>query len=280
MKSISILAAAILAAASLAQCEKKEQVTVSPLEAWDDFYPGDVRFTDRSPETRGAQIWHEIVPNPEQYIQGCAREVLHTLYFTPADTVVPHLREIRYRLEEYNGISEKWGGGDHVGIRYSTRWVERCFGEDGDTARVDHETRGVLYHELTHAYQLEPRGCGTYSDGGEYWAFIEGMADAVRLACGGFEQDFQSSDRPRRGHWTKGYRHAGYFLYWLDQNKGDEFLRRFHRSAAELPVWSWDAAMHHVLGPDESCGVEALWKEYQIAVGDIQPDDEASTPNS
>lgn len=266
MKHIAFLAAILLAATSLTQCGKKSPAL--SLEAWTDFYPGDVRFSDRAPETRGSEIWHAIVPDPEAYIHGCAREVLHTLYTSPADSVVPHLSQIRYLLEDYKGISEKWGGGDHVGIRYSTSWVERCFGDEGDTARVDHETRGVLYHELTHAYQLEPKGCGSYGDGGEFWAFIEGMADAVRLSCGGFSQDFQSNDRPRGGHWSKGYRHAGYFLFWLNQNKGNDFLRRFHRSAAELPVWSWDAAMHHVLGPEESNGVETLWHEYQLAVGD------------
>lgn len=270
MKKIAVIAAVVVAAYSLSSC--KARPSAASLDDWADFYPGDVRFTDRSPETRGSQIWHAIVPDPEAYIQGCAREVLHTLYMSPTDSVVPHLSQIRYLLQDYQGISEKWGGGDHVGIRYSTNWVERCFGESGDTARVDHETRGVLYHELTHAYQLEPKGCGSYGDGGEFWAFIEGMADAVRLSCGGFEQDFQSSDRPRGGHWSEGYRKAGYFLYWLDQNKGHDFIRRFNRSAAELPVWSWDAAMHHILGPDPSNDVEALWKEYQLAVGDVSND--------
>ena len=48
------------------------------------------------------------------------------------------------------------------------------------------ETRGVLLHELTHAYQLEPQGIGSYGTNRVFWAFIEGMADAVRVANGGF----------------------------------------------------------------------------------------------
>lgn len=43
------------------------------------------------------------------------------------------------------------------------------------------ETRGVLLHELTHAYQLEPQGIGSYGTNRVFWAFIEGMADAVRV---------------------------------------------------------------------------------------------------
>ena len=49
------------------------------------------------------------------------------------------------------------------------------------------ETRGVLLHELTHAYQLEPQGIGSYGTNRVFWAFIEGMADAVRVANGGFD---------------------------------------------------------------------------------------------
>lgn len=40
--------------------------------------------------------------------------------------------------------------------------------------------RAVLLHELTHAYQLEPQGIGSYGTNRVFWAFIEGMADAVR----------------------------------------------------------------------------------------------------
>lgn len=250
---------------SMAQ-ETAGGAAASAAELWADFFPGKVIVSDRSAASAGSRIWHSILPDPDAYISGCARQVLATLYVSPDDEVVPELREIRYTLQDYNGISEKWGSGNMVGIRYSTRWVERCFGDDGDTVRVDYESRGVLYHELTHAYQLEPKNCGTYSDGGEYWAFIEGMADAVRLACGGFGQEFSSKDRPRGGDWRKGYRYAGYFLFWLQQTKDSEFLHKFNRSAAELETWSWDAAMKHIFGDKPEITADALWNEYITAV--------------
>lgn len=236
------------------------------IKKWKKYNPGEVVFRDKSPESEGSRIYHAIVQDPDTYIQQSARQVLHTLYAGPKDKNVPKLDRIFYTIQEYDGVSEKSGGGRHVAIRYSTKWVQRSFAQ-GDTAKVDYETRGVLYHELTHAYQLEPKNCGSYGDGGEFWAFIEGMADAVRLACGCFEQDFQSKDRPRRGTWRNGYRVAGYFIYWLQLNKDKDFIRKFNRSAAELDTWSWDAAMRHILGDKPENGVDALWAEYLQDIG-------------
>lgn len=75
---------------------------------------------------------------------------------------------------------------------------------------MDFETRGVLLHELTHAYQLEPQGIGSYGTNKVFWAFIEGMADAVRIANGGFHGE---NDRPKGGNYMDGYRCAGYFSF-------------------------------------------------------------------
>ena len=76
----------------------------------------------------------------------------------------------------------------HFLIFYSSRWVEKSEDSQGDD-KVLYETRGVLYHELTHAYQLEPQGIGGYKPGTEFWVFIEGMADAVRYHNGFFPVD-------------------------------------------------------------------------------------------
>ena len=71
-----------------------------------------------------------------------------------------------------------------------------------------------------------------------------------------------------------GYRNTGYFLYWLSQNKDKDFLRKFNRTALEVIPWSWDAAMHHILGPGDKNSVENLWAEYINAIGD---DDEKAS---
>jgi hypothetical protein len=94
------------------------------------------------------------------------------------------------------------------------------------------------------------------------------LADAVRVACGCFNQDFSSKDRTRGDSWRKGYRVTGYFLYWLSLNKDKDFIRKFNRSAVELKPWSWDKAMKHILGDKPENTTDALWNEYIKAVGD------------
>lgn len=233
---------------------------------WRHYHPGTVDFRIESPDTEGGRIYKAIISDPESYITENARRVLQTLYFSPADSI-PDIRKIDYVVRDFDGISYKSGGGDNVRIDYSTDWIERSFA-DNDTIKLDYETRGVIYHELTHAFQLEPQGCGEYDGKSPYWAFIEGMADAVRVACGCFQQDFASSDRPRGGNWMSGYRTTGYFLYWLSLNKDKDFIRKFNRTALDVVPWSWDEAMYHILGRDEKNSVAALWDEYIKAIGD------------
>jgi hypothetical protein len=91
------------------------------------------------------------------------------------------------------------------------------------------------------------------------------MADAVRIANDGFSGQ---KDRPKGGNYMNGYRHTGYFLVWLRDHKDPDFLRKFNRSALEIIPWSFDGAIKHVLGKKYS--VDALWHEYQVAMGDIK----------
>lgn len=229
---------------------------------WDNYFVGKILFEDKASETKGSEIYHSLIPDPQAYIAEQARVVLHTLYFSPEDSIVP-VHTLRYTLEDKEGISAKGGGNGRVGIFYSTRHVENSF-VNNDTAQVFFETRGVLLHELTHAYQLEPQGIGNYGTSKVFFAFIEGMADAVRVANGGFTE----ADRPKGGNYMDGYRHAGFFFVWLRDTKEADFIRKFNLSTLEVVPWSFDAAIKHVLG--DTFQIDELWREYLIAKGDIE----------
>lgn len=220
-------------------------------------------FVDEAPQSQGSAIYHSLISNPDGYIRRVAREVMQCLYFSPTDSI-PQLHRLRYIIRDDPGVSAKGGGNGFVEIFYSTRHVEKSF-VNNDTARVDFETRGVLLHELTHAFQLEPQGIGAYGENPVVWQLIEGTADAVRVACGGFHGE---SDRPRRGSYTNGYRHVGYFFDWIRRTKDKDFIRKINRSCLEVVPWSWDAGMTYALGYE--CKVDDLWHEYQVAVGDIK----------
>ena len=183
-------------------------------DLWQDYFIGNILFEDQAPESEGSRIYRSLIPDAEAYIGKQARTVLSTLYFSPEDSIVP-VYNLHYTLQDIEGISAKDGGNGEVSIFYSTRHIAKSFANQ-DTAKVDFETRGVLLHELTHAYQLEPQGIGNYGNSKVFWAFIEGMADAVRIANGRFHGE---ADRPKGGSYMDGYRKAGYFFVWLRDHK-------------------------------------------------------------
>ena len=223
-----------------------------------------INFVDRNPETEGSKIYHALIPNPDPYIRSVAREVMKCLYFSPEDSI-PMLKKLDYVLRNADGISWKGGGNGFVNITYTTGHVERSFAGN-DTAKVDFETRGVLLHELTHAFQLEPQGIGNYGGPNKaFWEIIEGTADAVRVACGGFHGE---QDRPKGGSYHNGYRYIGYFFNWVREHKDKDFIRKMNRSCLEVVPWSWDGAVEYSLGKGHT--VDALWHEYQVAIGDLK----------
>jgi len=252
----------VCAVISLCSCTSKNHLNNSPEEVWMTYNVGTVKFEDKALDSNGSNIYHQIIKDPQSYIKEQARTVLATLYDSPKDSIPP-VYTIHYTLEDIDGISAK--GGDHgdITIFYSTRHIEKSFAQN-DTAKVLFETRGVLLHELTHAYQLEPQGIGSYGTNRVFWAFIEGMADAVRVANNGFK----AGDRPKGGNYMDGYRTAGYFFVWLRDHKDPDFLKKFNRSALEVIPWSFDGAIKNVLGKQYS--IDELWHEYQVAIGDIQ----------
>lgn len=221
---------------------------------WSHFQYPEINFVNHADATKGWEIYNRIIPNPGEYINAAILEVLKTLYWSEEDSI-PDVRKINYDFKDIDGISAKGGNPPEITIFYSSRWVEKSETGGGDD-KVLFETRGVLLHELTHGFQLEPQGVGSYADGGEFWIFIEGMADAVRIHNNGFPSD----NRKPGGSWKDGYQRTGYFLDWLT-TKDPDFLRKFNKSAIEVVPWGFDKAIKHVLGQHHS--VDALWDEYQ-----------------
>lgn len=111
-------------------------------------------------------------------------------------------------------------------------------------------------------FNWKPQGIGTYGTNKTFWAFIEGMADAVRYVNGGFTL----ADRPKGGHYMDGYRTTGFFLAWLMQTKDSDFLRKFNNSTLHVIPWSFKEAIRYSLG--EEYDIDTLWEEYLVAMGD------------
>lgn len=223
------------------------------MAGWEHFDEPKVVFETVHPEAEGSKLYHQLVQDPEAYIRYHARKVAEILYDS-ADDPINDVRRIKYTLEDKEGISAKSGNSPNIHIFYSARHVEQSAKES--LAKLDFETRGVLYHELTHGYQYEPKGCGNYGNNKTFWACIEGIADAVRAEAGYFDWN----TRKPGGNWMDGYRTTGFFLQWLT-TKDPDAIRKFHRTVEDLEVWSFDDAIKSVFGPES--GIESMWEAYQ-----------------
>lgn len=220
---------------------------------WQKFVYPEVVFTVDNPGSEGVKAYGQLVQDPDAYAKFHARKVAEILFFSDRDSI-HYIGTINYLLRDFDGVAYKAGDGDEVSIHFSTRHIAKSAAQS--LAKLDFETRGVLYHELVHGYQYSPKGCGDYGSSKVYWSFIEGVADAVRAQSGHFDM---ATRRPG-GTWLDGYRTTGFFLQWLTRDDPDA-IRKFHRTALELPVWSWDAAIKVLYGPDSS--IESKWEEYQ-----------------
>lgn len=223
------------------------------LAGWEDFRYPAVNFKVVSPEAKGSAIYSQLVQNPEAYVGYHAQKVAEILFYTAKDTM-NDVQEINYTLEEYDGVSAKSGNPPSISIVYSTKHIQKSAEES--LYKLDFETRGVLYHELVHAYQFEPKGIGSYSTNREFWACIEGVADAVRAQAGLFDM----STRKPGGNWMDGYRTTGFFIQWLT-TKDPDAIRKFHLTVRDIDVWSFDKAIKSMFGPGSS--IESIWNEYQ-----------------
>lgn len=230
-------------------------------DSWSAFNYPEINLVNKASNVEGGMIYDRIVPDPKKLINESILGVVKTLYWSTNDSI-PNITKINYTIEDVEGISAKGGGVPEISIFYSSRWVEQASKKGGDD-KVLYETEGVLYHELVHGYQLEPQGIGSYGNNKTFFAFIEGMADAVRAHNGYFPIE----NRRAGGNWMDGYQTTGFFLQWLT-SKDTDFLKKFNKSALEVIPWSFDGAIKHVLG--EELTIEGVWDEYQKYLIDEQ----------
>lgn len=223
-------------------------------DGWNEFPYPEVVLTFEEDTSRGSQLYSQMVQDADKYVKYHTKKVCQILHYSQDDPLLD-VDTIRYTLRHYDGISSKGGSVPTISIQYSTMYCEKIGSES--LYYLNDETRGVLFHELTHAYQYEPKNCGNYGDGGVFWAQIEGLADAVRTEAGLF--DIAKWRKPG-GNWMDGYKTTGFFLHWL-KTKDEDAIRKFHASARDLPTWSFDGAMKYMFGQDSS--IDGLWNEYQ-----------------
>ncbi len=228
----------------------------NPLEGWKDFVFPKIIFQNKDPNSQGSKYYNQLVQKSDEYIQYHALKVAEILFDNALE--VPNIGTLQYILNNFNGISMKYGAPPLITIEFSTPYITQCAGES--FTKLDQETRGILFHELTHAYQYEPQGIGDYSSSLIFVACVEGLADAVRAEAGYF--DLKNQRKPG-GSWLEGYQTFGFFIQWLT-NKDSDAIRKFNKSVRDLNPWNIDGAMKYIFGTDAS--FHDLWEEYQTFI--------------
>lgn len=240
-------------------------IETTPINSeWDNFPIPTVNFKDINSETQGSLYYNTLVQKPAEYIAYHAKIVAQQLYFSADDLkATTNLNTINYNLKDYDGVSGKSGSPPIINIDYSTRHVESSYATS--LYALDHETRGVLYHELTHGYQsCDLKGIPGYSHGNLAWAAIEGLADAVRINLGYTSMH----KRIVGGGYMDGYNTTGFFIQWLTTKDADA-IRNFNASFKELSKWSFDGAMQYIFNSTTTT-VNDLWSEYQTFLKTIK----------
>ncbi len=220
---------------------------------WDTFkMPTNITIkTKGSGTTSGEQIFLNNVDKPlaqhiclgvNQFLYTCASEVPAfdklTLSVDPND----------------NGVAGKSGDPvNGIEVGFGGPYLSSSVTQNGIDKTME-ELRGILYHEITHAYTKEPLNAGAYTDGTNFHTYIEGIADYVRYNAG-----YISISRRQPEQYWWGYNPAAFFIDWMVKTKDPLFATKFVKTADTLNYWTWNKATNLILGRH----VMSLWTEYQ-----------------
>lgn len=200
-------------------------------------------------ESAGAKRLIKLLPNIEQAINEVTRDLVPMLYNN--FTEVPEFEQVTFRLKWMDTLAYRAGDYSNMEIAFSSKYITEKLADKPDK-QVTYELLGVLWHELTHGYQLFPQSVKGTPE--ETHAFIEGVADLIRINAG-----FHKTRNPQPSEsWLGGYTNTGFFLSWLSK-RYEAFEHQFNATATELPEWTFAAAIEYVTGEK----VEKLWQEYQ-----------------
>ncbi|MGB1263949.1 MAG: basic secretory protein-like protein [Cognaticolwellia sp.] len=245
--------------------KKRFVVSYDPANPWEGFHYPKVILAHQDTNSKGYERVNRIVPDLTAVINEISLKVCQYLYRNI--TEVPEFETVTFQYNWSDVLAARGGSGKHMQLYFSTRYLQYGLAQQPDDA-VKYEIYGVFWHELVHGYQSQPETVSdVYSPGHDYYAFLEGVADLVRIRgrhhltrspdIGRVNGKTQVNDR-----YLSGYTTTGFFLNWIADNYDDEFAYKFNQSPLTIKPWSFKAAIKEILNED----VDNLWSKYTLYV--------------
>jgi len=227
---------------------------------WSSFRPPLVDLILEDEDHEGIETYKKLVGEQgfktiEDWVQNCCLVVAREFYYSSQEANQREVHNITYRLKNGGPISYKSGAPPSIEIGFDLNYLIKFIDEHGLIAASD-ELYGILCHEISHAYQQEPKNAGGYNPETEFFAFIEGSADLARLKTGGFNPP--RFPKPG-GTYLAGYNTTAFFYLWITNTKNSNFLRDLNRTAMTLENWSLDKAIRELFNKS----ADELWTLYQ-----------------
>lgn len=220
----------------------------------------DAATSGAAKAVQGSKLLAAAVPDMGQLMDEVNLNVREMIYFpTDAGTKVNAFESLTLVLQSAPD-SVAWkidSGPGSITIVLSAEFLVDLYARrQNSLSALEWDVRGILTHEVTHGYQFGPKNCGPYQGGTDFYGFIEGLADYVRIQSG-----LHDAPRVHGGNWNDGYTTTGHFIKWLVDGKDPDFARKLNATARDYATWSWESACKAILGQ----GVQTLWNQYQAS---------------
>jgi PKD repeat protein len=222
---------------------------LNPDKPWQGLNMPKVIVKIEDNHSAGSKRLQALMPNIEAEINQVTAKLVPMLYKN--FTQVPEFEQITFTLKWMDTLAYRAGDYSNMEIAFSSKYITEKLANQADE-QVKYELLGVLWHELTHGYQLFPTNGHEHPE--ESHAFIEGMADLIRIQAG-----FHKTRSPKPSpSWLGGYTNTGFFLAWLSEQHPD-FAYQFNATAHQLENWRFASAIEAVTNKP----LNELWQAYQ-----------------
>ncbi|KAG9035067.1 hypothetical protein FRB95_012086 [Tulasnella sp. JGI-2019a] len=195
----------------------------------------------------GSEALLQAVPDPLHFLTEAYLAINGLLYPTSSF----HQRKVPCVTLILSPKADGVASTENAVITFAMSYVNN-YSKSHNDAALTQEIKGILLHEMVHVLQYS----GTTHSAPS--GIIEGIADYCRLRSGWGAAHWSQGPG---GKWDSGYQVTGYFLDWLEKERGfTEFVAKCNETLRENP---WDEGWCEV---ETGLSWSGLWEDYQAGM--------------